>query len=105
SVCKPETARSWGDHCGNLRETHQFVFSEVQIPASGYTLPGWLIKPADNGMAPAHGVIMLVPAGGSDRREETRLIHFYMTQGLDVLTFDMRCQGEAPCAGANITYG
>lgn len=68
----------------------------MQLQAIGYKLPGWLIKAADNGLEPARGAIMLVPAGGSDRREETRLIHFYLTQLLDVLTFDLRCQGEAP---------
>lgn len=106
SVCKPETAKYFGEGCGNLRDTHQFKFSEIQIPTvNGYALPGWLIKTADNGMEPARGVIMLVPAGGSDRREETRYIQFFLSQKLDVLTFDLGCQGEAPCPVPGMTYG
>jgi hypothetical protein len=106
SLCKPETAMYWGKDCGNLRQSHQYVFREVQVPSvNGYKLPGWLIKADENGMEPAGGAIMLVPAGGSDRREETRLIRFYLSQSLDVLTFDMSCQGEAPCSGAGLTYG
>jgi uncharacterized protein len=106
SVCKPETAKYWGEGCGNLRDTHQFKFSEVKIPSvNGYDLPGWLIKAVDNGMEPAQGVIMLVHAGGSDRREGTRYIQFYLSQKLDVLTFDLGCQGEAPCPVPGMTYG
>lgn len=106
SVCKAETAQYWGKDCGNLRDTHQFKFSEVQVRSvNGYDLPGWFIKAADNGMAPAVGAIMLVHAGGSDRREETRYIQFFLGQKLDVLTFDLGCQGEAPCPVPGITYG
>jgi fermentation-respiration switch protein FrsA (DUF1100 family) len=106
SVCKPETVQSWGEACGNLRNTHQFKFSEVQVPsANGYNLPGWFIKAADNGMETARGVIMLVPAGGSDRREETRYIQFFLNQKLDVLTFDLGCQGDAPCPVPGLSYG
>jgi fermentation-respiration switch protein FrsA (DUF1100 family) len=106
AVCKPQTAKAWGEGCGNLRNTHQFKFSEVQLPSSnGYALPGWFIKAADNGMESARGAIMLVPAGGSDRREETRYIQFFLSQKLDVLTFDLGCQGEAPCPVPGLTYG
>jgi uncharacterized protein len=106
SVCKPETAKYWGEGCGNLRNTHQFKFSEVQVPTvNGYDLPGWFIKAADNGLEPARGAIMLVHAGGSDRREETRYIPFFLSQKLDVLTFDLGCQGEAPCPVPGMTYG
>jgi uncharacterized protein len=106
SVCKPETAKYWGEGCGNLRDTHQFKFSEVQVPSvNGYKLPGWSIKAAENGMEPARGAIMLVHAGGSDRREETRYIQFFLSQKLDVLTFDLGCQGEAPCPVPGMTYG
>jgi uncharacterized protein len=106
SVCKPETAKYWGEGCGNLRDTHQFKFSEVQVPTvNGYDLPGWFVKAADNGMEPAQGVIMLVHAGGSDRREETRYIQFFLSQKLDVLTSDLGCHGEAPCPVPGMTYG
>ena len=71
SMCKPETEAHWGPRCGNLRETHQFVFSEIQIPTQQQAaLPGWLITSDANGFGPARGAIMLVHAGGSDRREE-----------------------------------
>jgi alpha-beta hydrolase superfamily lysophospholipase len=106
SVCKAETEKYFGKACGNLRETHQFAFSEVKIPSlNGYELPGWLVKSADNGKAPPRGAIMLVHAGGSDRREDTRYIAFYLRQGLDVLTFDLGCHGEAPCPIYGMSYG
>jgi pimeloyl-ACP methyl ester carboxylesterase len=106
SVCKQETEVHWGPRCGNLRETHQFVFSEVQIPTQQQAaLPGWLITSDANGFGPARGAIMLVHAGGSDRREDTRYVPFYLSQGLDVLTFDLDCHGEAACPTYGLTYG
>ncbi|HSX06394.1 MAG TPA: prolyl oligopeptidase family serine peptidase [Candidatus Saccharimonadia bacterium] len=107
SVCKTETAKFWGKDCGNLTQTHQYTFSEVQFPTvNGYKLPGWLVKTADNNMGPAKGAIVLVPAGGGDRREMTRYISYYLSQHLDVLTIDMSCQGESPCSPAKgLTYG
>jgi alpha-beta hydrolase superfamily lysophospholipase len=106
SVCKPETEKYFGKACGNLRETHQFAFSEVKIPSpNGYELPGWLVKSADNAKGPPKGAIMMVHAGGSDRREDTRYIDFYLRQGLDVLTFDLGCHGEAPCPTYGMSYG
>jgi uncharacterized protein len=106
AVCKPEIAKSWGEGCGNLRTTHQFTFNEVKIPSvNGYQLPGWLIKTSENGMGPARGAIMMIPAGGSDRREETRYVKFLLSQHLDVLTLDLGCQGESPCPVPGITYG
>lgn len=106
SVCKEETAKAWGEGCGNLRDTHQFKFSEVHFPSvNGYDLPGWFVRTTENGKEPAKGAIMLVHSGGSDRREQTRHIQFYLGQGLDVLTFDLGCQGEAPCPVSGMTYG
>jgi uncharacterized protein len=106
AICEPETAKYFGEGCGNLRETHQFVFSEVKIPLrDGVDLPGWLIKTTENGLEPARGAILLVHAGGSDRREETRYIPYYLHQGLDVLTFDLECHGEAPCPVYGLSYG
>jgi alpha-beta hydrolase superfamily lysophospholipase len=105
-ICSPEAEKYWGGGCGNLRETRQFKFSDVQIRSvNGYDLPGWRIKASDNGMEQARGVIMLVPAGGSDKREETRYIQFFLSQKLDVLTLDLGCQGEAPCPMPGLTYG
>lgn len=106
SVCKPETTKAFGEGCGNLRTTHQFVFSEVKIRSNdAYDLPGWLIKAEENGMEPAQGVIMLAHSGGSDRREETKFIKFFLNQRLDVLMFDFPCHGEAPCPTHGLTYG
>ena len=66
SVCTPEAAKHWGKGCGNLRDTHEFTFSEVKFPSvNGYALPGWLIKASDNGVEPAGGAIVLVHGGGS----------------------------------------
>jgi len=107
SVCKPETVKAWGKDCGNLQQTHEFAFSTVNFPTvNGYKLPGWLVKTSDNGQGAAKGAIVLVPAGGGDRREMTRYISFYLSQHLDVLTIDMSCQGESPCKPAKgLTYG
>jgi uncharacterized protein len=105
-VCTAETEKYWGANCGNLRTTRQFKFSEVQVRSvNGYDLPGWLVKAAENGLPRAKGAIMLIPAGGSDRREGTRFIQFLLRQELDVLTLDLGCQGEAPCPVRGLTYG
>lgn len=104
-TCAPETEEFFGKQCGNLRNTEQYKFSEVKMTSENGELPGWLIKTADNGRGQSDGVIMLVHAGGSDRRQMTKLIDQYLDQKLDVLTFDMSCQGEAPCNRAGITYG
>jgi uncharacterized protein len=106
AVCAPETEKYFGKDCGNLRENRAFTFGEVKIRSvNGYDLPGWLVRTADNAQRPARGAILLVHAGGSDRREDTRYIKFYLSQQLDVLTFDLSCQGEAPCPTSGITYG
>ncbi|MEW5855397.1 MAG: alpha/beta hydrolase, partial [Myxococcota bacterium] len=106
SRCEPETAKYWGESCGNLRETRAFQFTEVRIPSmNGYDLPGWLVGTAANGMGPAQGAIMLVHGGGADRREGTRFVRFFLARSLDVLTFDLGCHGEAPCPVPGLTYG
>jgi len=106
SVCEPETEKHWGEDCGNLRDTGEFSFREVKVPAvGGYDLPGWMIGTAANKLGPAKGAIMLVHSGGSDRREETRYVRYFLEQGLDVLTFDLGCHGEAPCPVPGMTYG
>ena len=106
SVCTPEAAKHWGNGCGNLRDTHELTFSEVKFPSvNGYALPGWLIKASDNGVEPAGGAIVLVHGGGSDRRENTRFVSFFLSQRLDVLTLDLGCHGEAPCPVPGMTYG
>jgi len=99
-------AKYWGEACGNLRSTHEFAFSEVSVPSvDGFEMPGWLIGSAENGKGPARGAIMLIAAGGSDRREETRYVQFFLGRNLDVLTLDLGCQGEAPCPVPGLTYG
>lgn len=106
AICNPEVEQRFGEGCGNLRTTHAFTFSEVSVPSvNGYNMTGWFVKAADNGKAPAKRAIMLVHAGGSDRREDTRHINFYLNQGFDVLTFDQGCAGEAPCPVQGLTYG
>ena len=35
----------------------------------------------------------------------TRYVAFYLSQGLDVLTFDLGCHGEAACPTYGLTYG
>jgi alpha-beta hydrolase superfamily lysophospholipase len=106
SICNPEAEQHWGEQCGNLRATDHFKFGEVRIPLKdGLALPGWLIQTQENNLGPGRGVIILVHAGGSDRREETRYLEFYLQQGLDVLTFDLECHGEAPCPTYGLSYG
>ncbi|HSE29698.1 MAG TPA: alpha/beta fold hydrolase [Candidatus Saccharimonadales bacterium] len=105
AFCPTDAQVIWGENCGNLRQTKQFAFSEVNIVTGDYSLPGWLIKTNDNSKGQAKGAILLVHSGGSDRREDTKHIGFFLNQGLDVLTFDMSCHGEAPCPGQGLTYG
>src|SRR6266851_4258237 len=54
---------------------------------------------------PAEGAIMLIHGGGSDRRELTRHVRFYLGRHLDVVTLDVGCDGEAPCPVPGLTYG
>jgi hypothetical protein len=106
AVCKAETAKYWGEGCGNLRNTHEFKFSEVRVSSiNGSELPGWLSGAAENEIGPAQGAIMLISGGGVDRREETRYVRFFLERKLDVLTLDLGCQGEAPCPVPGMTYG
>ncbi|GGD85166.1 alpha/beta hydrolase [Paenibacillus nasutitermitis] len=106
SRCLPETERYFGKSCGNLRQTKEYSFQEVKFfSVNGYDLPGWLITTADNGGTPSKRAIMLVHAGGSDRREETKYIGMYHRLGMDVLTFDLSCHGEAPCITRGLSFG
>ncbi|WP_224244095.1 alpha/beta hydrolase [Hyalangium gracile] len=106
AVCGAELAEHWGKECGNLRGTHEFEFSEVRVPSiNGYELPGWLIRAEANGRGTAQGAIMLIHGGGSDRRQLTKHIRFFLDRRLDVLTFDLGCHGEAPCPVPGLTYG
>lgn len=101
----PTTKKSFGNQWENLRYSRKYQFEEVRIASENGELPGWLVKAAENGRSQAEGAIMLVHAGGSDRRQMTKFIEMYLDQRLDVLTFDLSCQGEAPCNRAGITYG
>jgi uncharacterized protein len=106
TVCKEETADSWGVNCGNLRVTHEFQFDEIDVPSiNGYKLPGWLITTFKNGRGATRAAIMLIHGGGADRREETRFIRFFLDRHMDVLTVDLGCHGEAPCPVSGLTYG
>jgi uncharacterized protein len=106
NVCKEETAMVWGEQCGNLRDSREFVFNEVSIPGvNGFKLPGWLVKADENGFDTANGAVMIVHGGGSDRRESTRYIGFFLEHNFDVLTFDLGCHGEAPCPVPGLSYG
>lgn len=105
-ACPSGLEKAWGPACGNLRATHALAFEEIRIPAlGGYDLPGWLVRSAENGGGPAAGAILLVHGGGSDRRELTRHVRFYLSRHLDVLAFDLACHGEAPCPVPGLTYG
>ncbi len=105
-LCPAEAERYWGKNCGNLRQSGDLHFEEVTIDVFGrQPLPGWLVRSQDNAFGPARGAILLVHGGGSDRREMTRFIRFYLRQKLDVLTFDFSCHGEAPCPNPGLTYG
>lgn len=106
SVCNQDAEKHWGKNCGNLRTTKEYEFKEVQILSiNGYRLPGWMIETEPNGFARARGAIVLVHGGGSDRREMTRHLRFFLINKLDVLTFDLGCHGEAPCPVEGLTYG
>ena len=106
AFCGPELEKVWGAGCGNLRITRSLRFNEVKVPSThGNELPGWLIRAAENGRQPADGVILLVHGGGSDRREVSRHVPFFLDHGLDVLTLDLGCHGEAPCAVPGLSYG
>lgn len=106
SVCKQEAKESWGNDCGNLRTTKEYEFEEIKIPSiNGYELPAWRIETERNGFLRSRGAILLVHGGGSDRREMTRHIRFFLKNKLDVFTFDLGCHGEAPCPIEGLTYG
>jgi uncharacterized protein len=78
----------------------------VRVPSlQGYELPGWLIGAEENGMGRAQGAILLVHGGGSDRREVTRHVRYFLGRRLDVLTLDLGCSGEAPCPVPGLSYG
>ncbi|SDJ17925.1 alpha/beta hydrolase [Alteribacillus bidgolensis] len=106
SHCLPDTERYFGESCGNLRQTKEYSFQEVKFfSVNGYVLPGWLIRAEDNGGPPSNSAIMFVHAGGSDRREGTKYIGMYHRLGMDVLTFDLSCHGEAPCITSGLSFG
>lgn len=106
AVCEEAKIKTWGSQCGNLRLSKEFQFEEVKFPSiGGYDLPGWLIRVSANHLGHAKGAVLLVHGGGSDRREETKLVRFFLNQKLDVLTFDLVCHGEAPCPIPGLTYG
>jgi len=106
SVCNPELAAHWGPDCGNVRAAGGVRFEEVQIRSvNGYDLPGWRVGALENGHGPAKGAVLLVHGGGSDRREVTRHIPFFLGRGLDVLAVDLGCHGEAPCPVPGLSYG
>lgn len=105
-ICTDELAAYWGEHCGNLRNSGEFQFSEVQIQSlNGYKLPGWLVESDKKEQEQADGAMMLIHGGGSDRREVSSHIRFFLEQGFDVLTFDLGCHGEAPCPVPGLSYG
>lgn len=105
SFCPEEAAKVWGKDCGNLRQTKQYAFTEVSIPVHNYNVPGWFISTRTNGYGDARGAILMVHSGGSDRREDTKYLPMLLGQKLDILTFDLSCNGEAPCPGHGLTYG
>ncbi|WP_291873626.1 alpha/beta hydrolase [Leptospira sp.] len=109
SDCNREVEGLWGKHCGNIRLTKEFPFSEISIPSiNGYRLPGWMVSTKENEKNfdnQKSKVIILVHGGGSDRREVTRYIPFYLSLGMDVISFDLSCHGEAPCHFPGLSFG
>lgn len=106
SACNPETENHWGPSCGNLRNSNEFKFEELKIPSSnGFDLPTWKISSLQNGKGKSKGAIFLVHGGGSDKREMTKHIRFFLKRGLDVFSFDFGCHGEASCAVPGLSYG
>ncbi len=106
STCNPETEKHWGPSCGNLRNSNKFQFEELKIPSTnGFDLPTWKIGTFGNGKGKPQGAIFLVHGGGSDRREMTKHIYFFLKRGLDVYSFDFGCHGEATCIIPGLTYG
>ncbi|PJZ77923.1 alpha/beta hydrolase [Leptospira neocaledonica] len=106
STCSPETQKHWGVSCGNLRNSSKFRFEELKIPSiNGFDLPTWKIGTLENGNGKARGTIFLVHGGGSDRREMTKHIGFFLKRGLDVYSFDFGCHGEARCLIPGLSYG
>lgn len=104
--CSIEGEKVWGKFCGNIRLTKEFEFQEISVPSlNGYNLPGWFVSASDNGSIHEKGVILLIHGGGADRRELTRFIPFYLSQGLNVLSFDLSCHGEAPCLVPGLSFG
>ncbi|GBF39872.1 alpha/beta hydrolase [Leptospira johnsonii] len=106
SVCNPETEKHWGRSCGNLRKSNEFQFEELKIPSvNGFDLPTWKIGTFENGKGKSRGAVFLVHGGGSDRREMTKHIHFFLKRGLDVFSFDFGCHGESECLIPGLSYG
>ncbi|PJZ27010.1 dipeptidyl aminopeptidase [Leptospira hartskeerlii] len=106
SACNSETEKHWGPFCGNLRNSNEFKFEELKIPSSnGFDLPAWKVSTLENGKGKSKGVIFLVHGGGSDKREMTKHIRFFLKSGLDVFSFDFGCHGEASCTIPGLSYG
>lgn len=106
SECSHEGELAWGSFCGNIRLTKEYRFKEITfLSMNGYELPGWLVGARDNGVLNEKGVVLLVHGGGSDRREVTRLIPMFLKEGLDVVSFDLSCHGEAPCVVPGLSFG
>ncbi|TGK09367.1 alpha/beta hydrolase [Leptospira selangorensis] len=106
SACSPETEKHWGISCGNLRNSNEFKFEELKIPSrNGFDLPTWKIGTFENRKGKSKGAIFLVHGGGSDKREMTKHIRFFLERGLDVFSFDFGCHGEANCLIPGLSYG
>lgn len=106
SACSPETEKHWGPSCGNLRSSNEFKFEELRIPSTnGFDLPTWKIGSFENRKGKSKGAIFLVHGGGSDKREMTKHIRFFLKRGLDVFSFDFSCHGEANCKIPGLSYG
>ncbi|TGL34224.1 alpha/beta hydrolase [Leptospira koniambonensis] len=104
SACSPETEKYLGKSCGNLRNSNEFKFDELKIPSTnGFDLPIWKIGAFEKGKS--KGAVFLVHGGGSDKREMTKHIDFFLKRGLDVFSFDFGCHGEANCVTPGLSYG
>jgi len=73
SICKQETEAAWGARCGNLRETHQFAFSEIQIPRPSQSVTlGGTTDDLHGPPVTVSGVVRLIADG---RFEEPEPVH------------------------------
>lgn len=111
-ICNAHRLKYWGPECGNLRKTKQVKFNEVRVKlADGLKLTGWHIPCAPNGRCPANPgrtnrrALLHIHGGGTDRRQGTVLVDYFLKAGYDVYLMDFLCHGESHCSNGALTFG